>query len=86
VILDALFGFLDGLVRFITAPLPSADSLPFVSNLALVLDNLGALNYFLPIAETFAVVVGVLLVFPLFMGVSLTLWVFAQLRGSSARG
>lgn len=51
-----------------------------------VLGYLDDLNYFLPIAETFVVVLGVFLVFPLLMGVTLSLWVLAQIRGSSSRG
>lgn len=58
----------------------------WVSNVGTILSNLGALNYFLPIAEAFVVVVGILLVFPVFMGTTFLIWILALLRGGSARG
>lgn len=50
------------------------------------LSNLGALNYFLPIAELAAVVLAFALLFPFFMGTTLFLWLVALIRGGSARG
>lgn len=59
---------------------------PFIEGLTGILANLGALNYFLPISETFAVVIGVLFVFPVFMGATFLVWCVAMIRGGSARG
>lgn len=56
------------------------------SYLAGALGYVGDLNYFLPIAELFAVFVAVVVLFPLFMGTSLLLWLVALLRGGSSRG
>lgn len=64
-------------------PTSGPDALTYVNGLAA---QLGDLNYFLPLNETFALVVSVLVVFPLFMGTTLSLWILAQLRGSSSRG
>lgn len=84
-IVDWLLGLFQTVVGSIGDTLPSTDADPF-QYVTTVLDNLGGLNYFLPISETFTVVVGVMVVFPLFAGVSLVLWVLAFLRGGSARG
>lgn len=86
-ITDWFLSFLQAAVSFGVSPLPASSTGDnFVSNFNIVLNNLGALNYFLPIAETFTAVVAIMFLFPIFMGVTLALWVFAQIRGSSARG
>lgn len=48
--------------------------------------HLADLNYFLPIGEVVALVVAVFVLFPIFAGVSLLAWVYAQVRGSSSVG
>jgi hypothetical protein len=85
VLVDWFFDLLQAGINLITAPLP-ADSTNVVGYIHTITDNLAALNYFLPIGETFAIVVAILFLFPIFFGVSLALWVLAQLRGSSSRG
>lgn len=50
------------------------------------LQHLGALNYFLPIAELAALVLAFTVLFPFFMGTTLLLWLIALIRGGSARG
>lgn len=85
-IIDFLFGLIEGLLTWLAGLFPSAPDLPWLDNLSTLLSNLGALNYFLPIAELVTVVAAVMLVFPFFAGTSLLLWILAQLRGSSARG
>jgi hypothetical protein len=51
-----------------------------------VTSMLGGLNYFLPIAELFGLVAATLIIFPVFFGATLSLWVWSQVRGSSSRG
>jgi hypothetical protein len=86
VITDLLLGLFQGLVSLLLAPFPSASPGDVADYLGTVVGNLGALNYFLPIAETFALVVAVFALFPIFLGITLSLWVAAQLRGSSSVG
>jgi hypothetical protein len=85
-IVEWLLDAIQAAIEFVLNLLPSGNEIPFIDNLNSLLSNLGAMNYFLPISETFNLVVGVFLVFPLLMGVSLSLWILAQVRGSSARG
>lgn len=56
------------------------------ARISAALQNIGALNYFLPIAELFVVVMAFVLLFPFFMGTTLFLWLVALIRGGSARG
>jgi hypothetical protein len=85
-ILDYLIAWFFQLLSWILAPFPDQAGLPNVAgNLTTIMSNLGALNYFLPISETFAVVIACLLLFPLFFGISITTWIYAQIRGSSPR-
>lgn len=51
-----------------------------------IASNLGALNYFLPIAETVGLVVSLLVMVPVVFGVNFALWVVMALRGGSSRG
>lgn len=85
-ILDLLFDFFEGVVSLLLLPFPNSDAGEVASYLQTVANNLGALNYFLPIAETVTVVVAVIALFPIFLGITLGLWVAAQLRGSSSVG
>jgi hypothetical protein len=85
VIVDRILELLETILGWALAPFPD-DSTAVIAHVTDMAGNLGALNYFLPIAETFAVVVGVLVIFPGFMGISLSLWIIAQLRGSSSVG
>lgn len=84
-IIDLLLDFLEATVAFAVSPLPTSDTDPF-AHLQTIVSNLGALNYFLPIAETVGIVVAVFALFPAFLGVTLVLWITAQLRGSSSAG
>jgi hypothetical protein len=86
VIIDLLFDFFEGVLALLLYPFPNSDSGEVFAYLQTVANNLGALNYFLPIAETVAVVVAVMALFPIFLGITLGLWVAAQLRGSSSVG
>jgi hypothetical protein len=84
-IVDALLDAALATVNFIVGMFPVSELDPF-ARLSEMLANLGALNYFLPIAETVAVVVAVFALFPVFLGITLSLWVVSQLRGSSSVG
>jgi len=48
--------------------------------------HLGDMNYYLPIAEVFAITLAVFVLFPALMGVSLLAWLVALIRGGSSRG
>lgn len=85
-IIDAILGALQSALVWLAGLFPTAPGLPWAEHIDTVMVNLGALNYFLPIAELAAVFFAVLLVFPFFAGTSLLLWILAQLRGSSSRG
>lgn len=85
-IVDWILDWFVTALNWLVGLFPEDTALGWVSYVETVLDNLGALNYFLPIAETFALVVGVFALFPVFLGVTLSLWVVAQLRGSSSNG
>lgn len=84
-IVDIFFGMIQTIVGWIVAPFPT-DSLNWLTHLSTIMSNLGAMNYFLPIAETVTVVVAIMALFPIFLGITLSLWVVAQLRGSSSVG
>lgn len=83
-ITDALLGFIESGITWSVGGLPLASGQPFGA-WSLVVDNLGAMNYFLPVAELFAFVIGVSVVFPALAGVSLLVWLVALIRGGSAR-
>lgn len=85
-ITDALLGWLEAALVWLSDLFPADPGLPWLQHVETLMGNLGALNYFLPIAELVTVVAAVMLVFPFFAGTSLLLWCLAQLRGSSARG
>lgn len=77
------------LLTWILAPFPSAapgGAGDIAAPLSGTLGQLGALNYFLPIQETVTVVVAVFALFPIFLGITLTLWLSAMLRGGSSVG
>lgn len=84
-IVDLLMDFIQAVIEWALSPLPT-HSIDWAGNLGMVINNLGSLNYFLPISETFAVVVGVMVLFPVFFGVNFALWCIALLRGGSSRG
>lgn len=84
-ITELLLDLFEAVIVGAASILPSSP-VNFWQHINLVAGNLGALNYFLPIAETVTLVVGVLFVFPILMGVSLSMWIIAQLRGSSSVG
>lgn len=84
-IVDALLGWIEAAIGFVSGMFPESDVDVF-ANVRLIADNLGAMNYFLPIVETLVLVVAVFALFPVFLGVTLALWVASQLRGSSSVG
>jgi hypothetical protein len=85
VVTELLLDWFEAALSFFVGlfPTTSVDVFQYVDQIA---SNLGALNYFLPIAETIALVIAVFALFPIFLGVTLSLWVVAQLRGSSSVG
>lgn len=83
-ITDLLFGFVQAGVTWSVGGLPTVSGEPFAGWNAVVA-NLGAMNYFLPVSELFAFVIGISVVFPALAGVSLLVWLVALLRGGSAR-
>lgn len=85
-ITDAVLDFFQTGLLGILGLFPSGSNLPFVSYLTGLYGSLDDLNYFLPIVETFTLVIGVLALFPVFLGITLALWVVAQVRGSSSSG
>jgi hypothetical protein len=85
VITETLLDMIEGCFTFVLGLFPSS-SVDVFSNVNTIASNLGALNYFLPIAETVTIVVAVFALFPVFLGITLSLWVAAQLRGSSSVG
>jgi hypothetical protein len=85
VIIEWLLDFFEAGITWVGGGLPDSPVDTF-DLLAVAARNLGALNYFLPIAELFTLVVAIVAVFPLLMGVSLSLWVVAQIRGSASSG
>ena len=54
--------------------------------LSTALQNISALNYFLPISEVFTAVLAGFSVVPVLFGINMSLWVVAFLRGGSSRG
>jgi len=85
VIVEWLLAMFQTVILWALAPLPS-DPFDVMTHINTLGSNLGALNYFLPIVETVTLVVAVFALFPVFLGVTLALWVAAQLRGSSSVG
>lgn len=85
-IIDLILGFLEKALTGLASLFPTTPALDWLRYFALALDNLGALNYYLPISEMVTAFVAVMLMFPFFAGTSLLLWILAQLRGSSSRG
>lgn len=86
-IIDLLFAFFEAGLNIVLLPFPNSDAADGVfGHVETIAANLGALNYFLPIAETVTVVVAVIALFPIFLGVTLSLWVAAFLRGGSSVG
>jgi hypothetical protein len=86
VLTDLLFGLFQTVLTGFLALFPDGEAPAVFEHLGTIRANLGALNYFLPIAETVAIVVAVFALFPVFLGITLSLWVVAQLRGSSSIG
>lgn len=84
-IIEWLLDAIEALIRWLAGLFPTwnPDALDGFSS---VLSHVGDLNYFLPIAEVFGVVVGAFMLFPALMGVSLAVWLVALIRGGSARG
>lgn len=84
-IVDWLLDLLQAVLNFALSPLPSW-SFDLQSKVNTIADNLGALNYFLPISETVGLVVTVMVFVPVLFGVNFALWVVMALRGGSSRG
>lgn len=86
VIVEKILDWLQAAITWLIGLFPAGDDLGYLDHLGNTIANLGALNYFLPIAETVAVVIAVFALFPIFLGITLALWIVAQLRGSSSIG
>lgn len=82
---DFLLGAIETMFLSLFGLLPTTE-ISAAQYLGTVISALDDLNYFLPIAETFALVIGIFAIFPALAGVSFSLWVVAQFRGSSSRG
>lgn len=85
-VVDALFGAVQGLLTWLAGLFPSWSLPNPLEAWGSVMSNLTALNYFLPIAEVFTVTLSVFVLFPALMGVSLLAWIVALIRGGSSRG
>lgn len=84
-IIDFLLDLIEGAFNFIIGLWPTSSFNP-VDLFGGVLQNIGALNYFLPISELVTALVGCVVIFPLFMGTTLLLYLVALIRGGSSRG
>lgn len=84
-IIDLLLEWVEAVLDWVIGLFPVTDFDP-VAYLSTALSYVSDIDYFLPLHEVFGVVVAVLLIFPVFAGVSLVLWIVALLRGGSARG
>lgn len=85
-IVDLLLDLIFGLLGLISDLLPSWSPAAFMDSWSLVVDNMAALNYFLPIGELFGITVAVFLVWPSMMMASIVAWLIALIRGGNARG
>lgn len=85
VIIDILLDLIEGAFMFVIGFFPTVSFNP-VTAFGGALAHVGDLNYFIPIAELAAVILAAVVVFPMFMGVTLFLWLVALIRGGNARG
>lgn len=85
-IVEILLDALETVLVWLAGLFPSVPLDGFLNGWSLVVGHLGDLNYFLPIAEVFAITIAVFMVFPALMGVSLLAWLIALIRGGSSRG
>lgn len=83
-ITDALLTLIFGLLELILSVFPTVAFNP-VDLLEDAFGYLDDLNYFLPIAELAAVFVTFAIIVPAMLGVTLTVWLVALIRGGSAR-
>jgi len=84
-IIETLLDWLETAFNWIADLFPTTDFDPF-SYVVDALQYVGDLNYFLPIGELAAAVLAVVILFPVFMGTTLFIWLVALVRGGSARG
>lgn len=84
-IVDRLLDWLEDALVWLSEVFPQWDVPAFLDNWGLVTQNLGAMNYFLPISEVFTLVLSVFYVLPFFLGTSLILWIVSFIRGGSSR-
>jgi hypothetical protein len=84
-IIDLLLNLIEGAFDFIIGLWPTSSFNP-VELFGGVLENIGSLNYFLPISELVTALIGCVVIFPLFMGMTLLTWLVALIRGGSAGG
>lgn len=84
-ITDAILKMIETVLVWIGGLLPDWDLSEAWSGWAGFVGNITAMNYFLPLQEVWSVTVAAFLLFPLFMGVTLAVWLLAMLRGGSAR-
>jgi hypothetical protein len=85
VIIEWLLDMVEAVFNFVAGLFPSTTFNP-VTLFGGALAHLGDLNYFLPITELAAVVLAFVVLFPVFMGTTLFLWLVALIRGGSSRG
>ena len=84
-IVELLLDMIEGAFNFVMGLFPTTTFNP-VTMFGGALGHLGDLNYFLPIVELAAVVLAFVVLFPVFMGTTLFLWLVALIRGGSSRG
>lgn len=84
-VIEWLLDFFEAGFNFIVGLFPTNVPNP-VELFGGALGYLGDLNYFLPITELAAAVIGVIIIAPLFLGVTLSTWLIALIRGGSSRG
>ena len=85
-IVEWLLDAVQAVVVWLGGLFPDVNLNDTLSGWGTVLSYLGDLNYFLPIAEVFAVTLAVFMIFPALMGTSLLAWLVALIRGGSSRG
>lgn len=84
-IIEWLLDAMEAALTWLAGLLPSSTFNP-VSILSSTWGVLGDVNYFFPVAELGALVAGFLLLGVGWGGVTLAIWVWAQIRGSSGVG
>lgn len=84
-IIEWLLDAVEAALTWLAGLLPTSTFDP-VASLASAWGVLGDVNYFFPVAELTALIAGFLLLGVGWGGVALAIWIWAQIRGSSAVG